>query len=82
MTLRNQQYTPPRHNAIGPVNIECPHCGAALGYQVRLTLESARQAAKRPQLAEAFVVCSSCHRLWVAGLHLSIAALAVSEVAA
>ena len=65
-----------------PVEIYCPSCDAPLGFALRVTLETARQAAKRPQLPEALVACPNCHRAWVAGLWLSIAAFAGSEVAA
>jgi hypothetical protein len=74
-------YRPPREAAIGPVEITCPSCATPLGFSVRVTLETARQAAKRPQLPEALVTCPSCHQLWVAGLWLSTA-LAVEEVTA
>jgi hypothetical protein len=45
-------------------------------------VESARQAAKRPPLPEAFVTCPSCHRAWIAGLWLTTPSLVGEEMAA
>jgi hypothetical protein len=78
---RHHEYRPPRQAAIGPVEIQCPSCDVPLGFALRVTLETARQAAKRPQLPEAVVTCTSCRRIWVAGVGLAIAAVAGSEVA-
>jgi hypothetical protein len=78
----NRTYRPPRQAMIGPVDVSCPSCDAPLGFALRITLETVRQAAKRPQLPEALVTCPSCRQAWVAGLWLSIAAFAGSEVAA
>jgi hypothetical protein len=75
-------YRQPRQAMIGPVDVSCPGCDAPLGFALRVTLETARQAAKRPQLPEALVTCPSCRQAWVAGLWLSIAAFAGSEVVA
>jgi hypothetical protein len=82
MSLHTSVYRPPRHHAIGPVDIACPTCNTPLGYALRATLETARNATKRSALPEALLTCPSCRRLWVAGLWLSIAAYAGSEVAA
>jgi hypothetical protein len=82
MTIRVSAYHPPRHDAIGPVSIECPRCDQPLGYAIRITLERATNAAKRPALPEALVCCPACRRLWIAGLHLSLAAFAVDGRAA
>jgi hypothetical protein len=78
----NRTYRPPRQAMIGPVDVSCPRCDVPLGFALRVTLETARQAAKRPQLPEALVTCPNCQRAWVAGLWLSLAAIAGSEVAA
>jgi hypothetical protein len=68
---QRREYRPPRHAAIGPCAITCPSCDAGLSFALRVTLESARQAAKRRYLPEAFLVCPHCHRQWVAGLWLA-----------
>jgi hypothetical protein len=82
MTIRVSAYHQPRHEAIGPVSIDCPRCGSPLGYALRITLESSSNASKRPALSEALLICGSCRRLLVAGLHLSLAAFAVDGRAA
>lgn len=66
--------SPPRQAAVGPVQIDCPACTEKLGFALRITLERAREAAKRPQLPETLIICPSCRRVWIAGLHLSRAA--------
>ena len=81
-SVKSRRYRPPRQAAIGPVEIHCPSCDVPLSFALRVTLETARQAAKRPQLPEALVTCPNCQRAWVAGLWLSLAAIAGSEVAA
>src|SRR5215207_6380294 len=77
----NRTYRPPRQATIGPVDVSCPSCEAPLGFALRVTLETARQGAKRPQLPEALVMCPSCRQAWGASLWLSTAAFAGSEVA-
>jgi hypothetical protein len=49
---------------------------------VRVTLESAWSASKRPASNEAYLVCPTCRKAWVAALWLSIAAFAARKVAA
>jgi uncharacterized protein with PIN domain len=82
MSVRVSAYHPPRHEAIGPVSVNCPRCGQPLGFALRITMESALNAAKRPSLPEAFLTCPNCRRAFVAGLHLSLAAFAVDRRAA
>ncbi len=59
---------------IGPVCLSCPRCDTDLDYQLRVTLTSAWSASKRPPAPEAYVVCPSCRKAWIAGLWLSSAA--------
>ena len=73
---------PPTADLIAPVRISCPKCGSALGPQIRVTLEAARRAAKRPAPTEAVLSCPDCEEAWIAALWLSIAARAGSAVAA
>jgi len=82
MSLRERVYHIPTASVIGPVTITCPKCDTNLGPHVRVTLESAWSAAKRPASSEAYLVCPTCRKAWVAALWLSIAAFAVQEVAA
>ena len=79
-SVNKRRYRPPRQAMIGPVDVSCPSCDVPLGFALRVTLETARQAAKRPQLPEALVTCARCQRIWVAGVWLAIA-VAGSEVA-
>lgn len=70
---------------IGPVPVSCPKCDHDLGPQVRVTLQSAWSASKRPAPSEAYLVCPHCRKAWVASLRLSLGALVASagrEVAA
>lgn len=69
---------------IGPVHVNCPRCDTPLGSQIRVTLETARRAAKRPAPTEALLVCPNCQRLFVAALALAPSGrmAAVTEVAA
>jgi len=62
---------PPRPLVIGPVKVSCPRCDRELGHQVRITLETARRAAKRPAPTEALLTCPGCLRMFVAALALS-----------
>jgi len=71
MSLRDRAYHVPKPLVIGPVKIACPRCDRELGHQIRVTLETARRAAKRPAPAEAVLICPACHRLYVAALALS-----------
>jgi hypothetical protein len=71
MSLRERLYHAPLPLVIGPVRIFCPRCDTELGSQVRITLETARRAAKRPAPTEALLVCPDCRRLYVAALALS-----------
>ena len=70
-SVNKRPYRPPRQAAIGPVEIQCPSCDVPLGFALRVTLETARQAAKRPQLPEVLVTCLNCQRAWVAGLWIA-----------
>ncbi len=74
----------PQALVVGPVVVDCPRCNAPLGAQVRITLETARRAAKRPAPTEVLLVCPGCQRLFVAALALSPSGrmAAVTEVAA
>ena len=71
-----------RPDVIDPVRISCPKCDTQLGHGIRVTLESAWSAGKRPALREAYLSCPNCRRAWVVTLQLSIAAFAGSEAAA
>ena len=71
MSLHARAYTIPRPLVIGPVQLNCPKCDAPLGSQLRVTLETARRAAKRPAPTEALLICPDCQRLYVAALALS-----------
>jgi len=84
MSLQERLYHAPRPLVIGPVKISCPGCDRELGHQIRVTLETARRAAKRPAPTEAVLACPGCHRLYVAALALSPGGrmAAVQEVAA
>jgi len=71
MSLRERVYHAPRPLVIGPVKVSCPRCDRELGHHIRVTLETARRAAKRPASTEAVLICPACHRLYVAALALS-----------
>ena len=81
-TPQPERSLPPRPDVIGPVRISCPRCDTELGHGIRVTLESAWTAAKRPASNEAYLVCPSCRTAWIAALWLSIAAYVAQEVAA
>lgn len=70
-TLQERVKRLPQSLVIGPVVVDCPRCDAPLGAQVRITLETARRAAKRPAPTEALLVCPDCQRLYVAALALA-----------
>ena len=82
MSLRERVYHAPRQDVVAPVRISCPTCNHELGRGLRVTLESEWSASTRPATSEAYLVCPSCRKSWVAALWLSIAAFAGSEVAA
>lgn len=81
-SLQPARSLPPAADLIGPVTVNCPRCDQPLGYQVRIVLESGWAASKHPPPSQAYLTCPSCRKAWVAALWLSIAAYAVSEVAA
>jgi hypothetical protein len=83
----NTGHIPPtaRPDAIGPAPLRCPNCDEDLGPQARIVIESSWTASKRPAHREAYLVCSSCRKAWVAALVLSpgaFVASAGSELAA
>ena len=82
MSLQVRVYHRPEADVVGPVQVSCPRCSADLGYQLRITLESAFNASRRSALPEALVSCPHCRKSFVAGLWLSIAAFAVEGRAA
>jgi hypothetical protein len=82
MRLREQSYHRPDVDVVGPIAVDCPWCNTPLGYQLRITLESAFNASRRPQLPEALLSCPGCREGFIAGLWLSIAAYAVEGRAA
>jgi hypothetical protein len=82
MSLQSRVYHRPDTDVVGPIAVDCPRCNTPLGYALRITLESARNASRRPALPEALLSCPSCRQPFVAGLWLSIAAFAVEGRAA
>ncbi len=71
MSLRERAYHSPRPLVIGLMSVNCPRCDRELGHQIRIVLETARRAAKRPAPTEALLTCPECRRLYVAALALS-----------
>jgi hypothetical protein len=82
MNWRERVYHRPDTDVVGPVAVNCPRCSTPLGYALRITLETAHNASRRPSLPEAIIACPHCRKSFVAGLWLSIAAYAVDGRAA